>query len=189
MKRLTDCIISYIDLIDVKKQMKENSRRAAKLMSEIHSIVWKTCGSFSCHSEICFWNDSVLLYAQLRSQTGEHLDIMKEVQTLKRAIDPKSPSYAICVQGQSFPPPEDENNTHEHLHFLKASSYAFSNCSHIEKYLGPVFQKRWYIDSRIKKRIRIDATPTKVLFPMWPKRENRTIFMYDDNIYFTARRT
>lgn len=169
--------------------MEQNSRQAAKLMREIHSIVSNTCNPLTCHSEICFWNDSVLLYAPLRSKTEGHLEIMKEVQLLKGKIAVKSPNYAICVQGQSFPPPTNQSQMSDKLHFLKASSYAFSNCFGIEKFLGPIYRKQWYIDERIKKRIKIDATPIEVPFPMWPTRKHRIIFMYDDNICFTVRRT
>lgn len=122
------------------------------------------------------------------SSNEGHFEVMTEVQLLKRAIAAKSSSYAICVQGKSFPHPGDINNAPNHLHFLKASSLAFSNCFKIEKELGSRFKKNWYIDFRIKSRIQIDAIPKKARVHMWPTMKWRTVFMYDDNICFTARR-
>ena len=128
----------------------------------MHKIAYDAANnSVPKHKKVYYWNDSVLMLA-LPDSTHDYEPIIREVNGLKRAIDRIWPTYAISMKGQTIP--ETLPCTRDHLTggwidqqravYIQASSLAFSNCFEVERKLGKIKKKPWYVDERIVNAIR-----------------------------------
>jgi hypothetical protein len=185
------CILSYIDIIDVKKHAKNGN--GSSIMRNLHS---KTTEGFrqhlSNHDHAYVWNDSVLIVAYLKDQRGEKMKLLREVNDFKRYLDTAlvMPSFAVVVEGMTFPSTgsspgsgvDDANSSK--VTVLKASSWAMANCFEIERELGGLM-KDWYIDSRVTKgftkRLRRPSRIEQVR--LLPANRKRAVLMYDDYLW------
>ncbi len=168
-----DCIVSYSDLIGIKKLMWKRDPNASKLMREMYDLVRNEAGTIlKQHEHIYAWNDSVLLFAYLDESSDGAKPILDEVNKLKQKID-KLPSFegnanrsfVIVVQGRPFEDSianatnmvdeegPDENGVR--VTIVRASSYALANIFAIEKEVHGKPNKNqwvWYLDQRIVDR-------------------------------------
>ena len=186
----SDCVVSYIDLIGIKRLLESNSREAINLMRRMHQKVRRqSLLSMPSHHQIYYWNDSVLALAFVSSDFS-YEPIMKELNFLKLEIDAISDCYAICMKGMAIPElisSDEEQLVNEALDsqkavYIKASSMAFTNCFEVENKLGH-YRKSWYVDRRIVKRLNITQTYMTRRIKLFPRRVYRTIFMYDRNLW------
>jgi len=187
MNLCTDhCIVTFMDLIDVKKIINDDSRRAVELMQNFHQVVYgQINNSMPKHQHAYTWNDSVLLVARIDENLSQYKLIMKEADELKKRIDEVCECYAISVKGMSFSEPclfaghqfKGQIDQPKFV-FLKSSSYAFSNCFEIEKKLKK-HEKSWYLDERIFTKINISKPTLDESVSMLPSGTKRKIYMYD----------
>lgn len=188
-----DCIISYIDLIDIKPLIQDCKEEAVSLMRKMHGLVHcQISQAMPEHAHAYTWNDSVLLMAYYSAQCPTKLKvIMQEVNELKKKIDQIAPSYVVAVKGKAFPElpiasrdnhVDGNNDQPRHTH-IKASSMAFANCFEIDKVLGKKFKKPWYLDERIVDGLSIDKKPVTHKVKMLPEYEERNIYMYNGYLW------
>jgi hypothetical protein len=82
-----DCIVSYIDLIDITNELDNNTAEAIRKMRGMHKIANDIANnSMPKHKNVYYWNDSVLMLT-LPDSTIDYEPIMREVNRLKHAID------------------------------------------------------------------------------------------------------
>lgn len=179
-----------MDLIDVKKLISQNSPNAVQIMQCFHQTVYGQVNEImKKHEHAYTWNDSVLLVAYIDENYSGLLDIMKELDNLKKRIDEKSKCYAISVKGMTFSEPLCWGG-HQFVGqidqpkfvFLKASSYAFSNCFEIEKKLGQR-KKSWYIDERIASRFDLKKKYEVESISMLPSGTDRNVYLLDGYLW------
>ena len=184
------CIVTFMDLIDVKKLISLNSPNAVQIMQEFHQTVYGQVNeTMKKHEHAYAWNDSVLLVAYIDENYSGLLDIMKELDNLKKRIDEKSKCYAISVKGMTFSEPLFWGG-HQFVGqidqpkfvFLKASSYAFSNCFEIEKRLGDR-KKSWYIDERIASLLNSKKKYETESINMLPSGKDRKVYLFDGYLW------
>lgn len=185
------CIVSYIDLIDVKKELDAQKHRGISMMKQLHQIVYEQVNSSMAHHAYAYsWNDSVILLAYLNGQPKPFEPIMREVNELKQRINDFCRCYSIDVKGMAIPEPIQFHNQvipgsivdqSRHV-YIKASSMALANCFTIEAELGK-YKKSWYVDSWIAEEIDIDQRPLIRRITMLPTRRPRRVFMYDRNLW------
>ena len=150
------CIVSYIDLIDMKRELYVQKHGGISMMKQLHQIVYREINSSMSHHEYAYsWNDSVIVLAYLNGQPGPFEPIMREVNELKKRINDFCRCYAISVKGMAIPEPIQfhsqeipgsivDNSRHV---YIKASSMALANCFAIEAEFGRKYKKSWYVDS------------------------------------------
>ena len=181
-----ECIVSYIDLIDLKKTI-NNPNHAVEIMGQVHQTVYSQISNdMPLHSYAYSWNDSVLLLAYINNRSSDFNGIIKEVVDLKRKIDQVRSCYTICMKGLVFPSPfqyagavYDSPQPEQPRHvFIKASSIAFANCIEIEKCLGK-FRKAWYIDESIAKELNSSNPCLHKKIKLLPNNEEKIIYMFD----------
>ena len=181
MSTLTDCIVTFIDMIGVRELLEKGSPKAVSLMMQMHAAIPKAAKEFSSDTEICFWNDSVLVHTPVDGSEDNSeksfADAMRPLPILKAAVDNVRKSYAICVKGKSFRPPA--NSTH--LKYLSASSLALTNCDQVHKELKE-YKMDWYIDSRIMRQVDHSLfkkeDDKKKVHHLYPKRSGRMFYMF-----------
>lgn len=178
-------------MIGIRSDLDRGDSAAVAKMRRMHSAIPKNAGGFAHGTEICFWNDSVLIHSPVEESDSSFVSAMRPIVGLKAAIDVICPSYAICVKGKSFPSPETPTKPCYvcRLVYLSASSLAFTNCFDVDAELKmkPYFKKKrykWYIDNRIIKRIK--GTLSKPAdwthrFDLYPKDARRVFHMFDDS--------
>jgi hypothetical protein len=190
MSDWVDCIVSYIDLIGISKELDDNTADAIRKMREMHKIAYDAANnSMAKHKNVYYWNDSVLMLA-LPNSTHDYEPIMHEVNRLKRAIDRICQTYAISMKGQTIP--EILPCTRDHFTggqidqpravYIRASSLAFSNCFEVERKLGKT-KKPWYVDERIVKHISTSQSRTCQTIKLHPRRTPRKMFLYDGDLW------
>jgi hypothetical protein len=159
MSNWPDCVLSYFDLIGIRKMITAANSNASDLMRNFHVLVYKSINTdMPAHHNAYAWNDSAIFLA-FPQNDGDYELVMRELNALKSIVDRICPSYAICVKGQAMPEPAcdyaTEANRQPRFVFLKTTSYAFANCFEVEKELCR--KKRlmmdWYVDSRIARKI------------------------------------
>ena len=157
MSTFQDCIVSYVDLNNVKDVLNRQGKKGVRIMLDLHRLVSARAPELRQHQEVCFWQDSVLLLAPVDPTEISYTKVMSEVRVLKDAIHERYPCHAVCVKGQSFPPPASQTPSgRPRVIYLSASSLAFSNCFDIESRLKK-HKADWYIDSRITSKIQTRA--------------------------------
>ena len=181
------CIVTLIDMIGIRSLLNQGDSAAVATMRQMHSKIPKSAGAFSSDTEICFWNDSVLIHSLVEESDSSFVSAMRPIAALKFAIDDVCPSYAICVKGKSFPQQTIPANPGHVCRLLRlsASSLAFTNCFDVEaKVKKANYKKAWYIDNRIIKRIRGKLSrpaDLKRTFSLYPRGARRVFHMFDDS--------
>jgi hypothetical protein len=170
MNKKQDCIVSLIDLDHTMTR-----QSPSKLMRKLHQRVSDFAHNLAWHDEVCFWQDSVLLLASVNSTKDSYKRAMNDVKSMKDTVNELRACHAVSVKGRSFRPPNLPCHNKPRTIYLSASSFAFTNCSTIEKELKD-WEADWYIDSRIVKKInarRGDFTPRQItLLPARTKPRN-----------------
>ena len=169
MSNWPDCVVSYFDLIGIRKMITAGNSKASDLMRRFHVLVYKSINiDMLTHRHAYAWNDSAMFLA-FPQNDGDYETIMRELNTVKPQLDDISHSYAICVKGQAMPEPAcgygAEANGQSRFVFLRTSSYAFTNCFEVEEHLKSL-RMDWYVDSRIVSKI-----------PSFPKSDRRAVAM------------
>jgi len=179
-----------MDLIGFGKLIENNSLNAVEIMQRFHQTVYNQINvNMNNHNHAYTWNDSVLIVASIDEKYSGLSEIMKEVDSLKKKIDEVHKCYAISVKGMSFSGPSIWGG-HQYVGqmdqpkfvFLKASSYAFSNCFEIEKKLK-IKKKSWYLDKRIGSRINTDKIYDEESINMLPSGNPRPVYLYDGYLW------
>jgi hypothetical protein len=186
MSDYTHCIITLIDMIGIRELLNRGDSAAIAKMRQMHSTIPKSAIGFAKDTEICFWNDSVLIHSPVELSDDSFVSAMRPIVALKAAIDSVCHSYAICVKGKSFPspniPPSPDKNFR--LVYLSASSLAFTNCFDVEAAVKKAhYKKNWYIDSRIIRRVEGTLSrpaDLKRRFHLYPRGERRAFHMFND---------
>jgi hypothetical protein len=184
-------IITYIDLIDISRQLENNNTvQAINLMLEMHKLIY-AAGSCKMprHRHIYFWNDSTMLYAEVKGDQ-DYEPIMKEANGLKRAIDQICSSYAISLVGNTFPEPfpwagyeyAAGDMSQPKTVFLRPSGLTFANCFVIEKTLGSKYKKPWYVDKEIAQKLSTTQTFYSINADLYPNNQ-RVVNMYDGDLW------
>jgi len=184
------CVVTYMDLIGVKKLITDNSRNAVQIMQNFHQVVYDQINEqMDKHQHAYSWNDSVIIVANIDKNCIDLTPIMKQADNLKKKIDNICKCYAISVKGMTFSEPlfysghQFEGQIHQpKFVFLKASSYAFSNCFAIERELGEN-NKSWYLDERIISNLAINKDYVKAKISMLPNSAEREVYMYDGYLW------
>lgn len=185
------CIVTFVDVIGIKKLANARSTDATSKMRRLHELAGTHINHvMPKHAHAYSWNDSVLLLGYL----GDHssaADLLKEASKLKAAIEGKvGKCYAISVKGQAFPesvPPQASVFDGSQLSqprsvTIKASSYALTNCFEIEEQLGKKHKASWYLDSRLKEAVCKKPRAVETI-ALLPGRECREILMFDGNLF------
>ena len=181
-----------MDLAGTRDEIDKNSALAVDIMREFHQAVYnETINNMPKHEHSYTWNDSVLLLAYTDNQYSNIESIMTEADNLKKRIDRIHKCYAISVKGMSFSDPcyysghlfEGSNIEQPKYIYLKASSYAFTNCYEIEKKLGKKHKKSWYVDERIIGALALEKASVTEKFAMFPSKKKRNIHMYDGYLW------
>lgn len=151
-------------------------------MRQFHRVVGKHAKKCKHHAEICFWQDSVLMLAFVGASPKSFEHAMREVESMKLEIDEKSGRcHAVCVKGQSFPPPRSPNTrsskSHPRVFYLSASSLAFSNCFKIEAELKS-HRADWYLDSRIADQVPTRKSDGSQSLDLYPNSQ-RKVMMFE----------
>ncbi len=183
MSDFCDCIVSLIDMIGVRDLLDRGDRKAVTTMRRMHAAVIRAAAHFDLKTEICFWNDSVLIHSLVNESDTSYASAMCPLVEMKAAIDAVRPSYCICVKGQSFPSPDElsKRKSDARLVYLSASSLAFTNCFDVEYAVRKAhYEKDWYLDNRIVRKIRTlsrkaDLTAT---FSLYPRGSQRVFHMF-----------
>lgn len=144
-------------------------------MRSLHQLVGNIAHTLAAHDEVCFWQDSVLLVAQVTAARDSYQRAMSDVERLKQAIDGLKDCHchAVSIKGQSFPAPTFTRSKRPRTIYLSASSLAFSNCFEVEQRLRHRTAD-WYLDSRITSKIahrQPDFSDPVILLPRSAKRE------------------
>jgi len=185
-----NCIVSLIDLVGIKDLATQGGSAASALMRRLHvTILQKMDTGLPTLAHAYIWNDCVLLLAYLDGTKGGTEAVLRDIDGLKRNVDALADSYAIAVQGQSFPDPSANPGSRalrrgeERVTFLRASSYAMANCFTIEKVLGRKMKKPWYVDSRIARRLRTPCDYKLRNVRLLPSGRERSIYVYEDYLW------
>jgi len=178
MSDFQDCIVSYVDLNNVERILLRKSRRGVRIIRKMHALVASCAHTLRAHEEICFWQDSVLLLGHVTTASESYQRVMSDVVRLKDRIQKIQPCHAVCVKGQSFPPPFiPSRRSNPNVVYLSASSLAFSNAFHVERELGH-HAADWYIDSRIVRRCRFRTADLRKGVKLLPTNAERDIHLY-----------
>lgn len=181
-----DCVVIYIDLVDLKQHTGDANSKGSSLMRAFHALVAHEMNSGLLSLESAYvWNDSVLLLAYVDGSSRAYEACLRDAETLKRKIDQCAKSFAIAVKGQAFPqfpeplPCGGKGNTGR-VTILRTSSYAMANCFEIEKEVKKLkLRKSWYLDSRIAKHIKISAPSQVLKLKLMPTNQARTVHLID----------
>lgn len=186
-----ECIITVIDVIDIKSTAKRGDSEASSKMRHLHSLAQTSMKlGMPLHAHSYCWNDSVLLLGFWNGEPEHGRNLLREASDLKRRIDEQiGRSYAISVKGRAFPDqvlPEsvifDWENHHPRCVVLKASSYAMANCYLIEaEAKKQKCRADWYIDSRLKTLLGAKLKET-ISVEMLPTGKCRRVFLLDGYI-------
>ncbi len=126
MSNWPDCVVSYFDLIGIRKMITAENSEASDLMRTFHVLIYKSIYTdMPTHHHAYVWNDSAVFLA-FPQNDGDYETIMRELNALKPKLDSICPSYAICVMGQAIPEPAcgygTRANGQPRFVFLKTSS-------------------------------------------------------------------
>lgn len=188
MANWQSAIVSYIDMAGVKRMLGRSSREAVHLLCQMHTRVERAAAQMSVHEEVCFWNDSVLLVGPVDRSQEQYQEVMREVRFMKAAVDKVKRSYAICVRGKQFPPPEGHSprgrRSKPRVMYLRASSLAFSNCFLIEKMAkNNRWRRDWYLDDRIARKITARTPDWTEVVSLWPRNRQCELHMYKESFW------
>ena len=184
MSNWHDCIVVLMDLIGIKGRALMGEPEASKLMRSFHQLVRNEI-DHGCRpvDQAYVWNDSVILLAYLDQQKSTCEKAMRAIDALKRKVDLLAPSYAIAVQGQTFP--SDSNLGSKRVTTIKASSYAMANCFRIEAKAKKkkIRDKFWYVDIRIAKKVPTARANEWITVHMLPGGKARTVYIHPSYLW------
>ena len=185
------CIVTFLDVIGIKKLANAGSVEATSKMRELHALAEMHINHVMLkHAHAYSWNDSVLLLGYPDGGSSA-ADLLKEASAFKTALDKKiGKCYAISVKGQSFPETIPQAMYFDGAQIIqprsiniKASSYALTNCFEIEEHLGKKHKASWYLDSRLKDAVQKKPRVVEKI-SLLPKSE-REILMFDGDLFDT----
>jgi hypothetical protein len=189
MGNWADCVVSYFDLIGIREKIAAEKKEASDLMQTFHLLVRNSINTdMPAHHHAYVWNDSALFLAFPKND-GDFETVMRELNKFKPKLDSVSPSYAICIKGQTIPEPVCGYGTVENgqprFVFLRTSSYALANCFEVEKELskGKKLRMDWYIDSRIARKISKFPKCDRYPVAMLPSNTKRDIYVLKGSIW------
>jgi hypothetical protein len=189
MNNWLDCVVSYFDLIDIRKMITAGNSKASDLMRQFHILVYKSINTdMPAHRNAYAWNDSAM-FLSFPQNDGDYETVMRELNTLKPIVDSICPSYVICIKGQAIPEPAcgygTEASGQPRFVFLKASSYAFANCFEVEKELCKKKRLKmdWYVDDRIAQKIPALAKCDRHGVAMLPSGRKRNVYVLKGSIW------
>ncbi|HUU39492.1 MAG TPA: hypothetical protein VMW42_00980 [Desulfatiglandales bacterium] len=189
MNNWLDCVVSYFDLIGIRKMITARNSRASNLMRLFHTLVYNRINThMPAHYNAYVWNDSAM-FLSFPQNDGDYEIVMRELNVLKPIVDSICPSYAICIKGQAIPEPAcgygTKTNGQPRFVFLKASSDAFANCFEVEKELckKKKLKMDWYIDSRIARKIPAFAKCDRHDVAMLPSGRKRNVYVLKGSIW------
>ncbi|MGA2240315.1 MAG: hypothetical protein ABSG74_14005 [Candidatus Bathyarchaeia archaeon] len=195
MSNWSDCVVSYFDMIGIRKRINSANSEASDLMRNFHIFVRRSIFTdMPTHDHAYVWNDSAVFLAFPQSD-GDYETIMRELNALKPKLDSICPSYAICVKGQAMPEPVCRYGTEAEgqprFVFLKTSSYAFANCFEVEKELSKRKRLRmdWYVDSHIARKIPNFPKCDRYAVTMLPSGRKRSVYVLKGSIWEQAQTT
>jgi hypothetical protein len=184
MSEWRNCVVTFIDVVGIKKLALAGDSGASSLMRQLHHLTVSWIGEkLPKHAQAYCWNDSVLLLGYLENATPGEL--LREAQVLKSEIEATiGRCYGICVRGQTFPelpgsPPVDKQVTEQpRAVVIKASSFALANCFQIEAALGKKHRAAWYVDERLRTALPTPPWRTERV-SLLPTGEAREILMFN----------
>jgi hypothetical protein len=178
-----DCIVTLIDLVGIRKLTQRGD--ASKLMRELHKLVLQEKNALRSVTHAYAWNDSVLLMCYVDGHDASFEEAIRDADRLKHRVDQLANSYAIAVKGQTFPPVRGGYKAGKvpGVTVIRASSWAMANCFEIEKRISSKLRKPWYIDGRIKERIRTCQTFQTETVPLLPMNRPRTVYVFDGYLW------
>lgn len=190
MANFVNCIVSYIDMMDIGSLLSSRSRDAVHKMRQMHKAVSHPRLQISAHKEVCLWNDSVLMVGFVTESRSCYRALMREVCVVKQVIDSIQKSYAICVKGKAFPGPQMGTEKRcsvigqPRLVYLQASSLAFANCFEIEHQAKEQGWKwDWYIDNRIRTKLSLRPGDESKEVELYPGGRVRRVHMYKGSFW------
>ena len=89
------CIVTLIDMIGIRSLLDLGDPAAVATMRQMHSTIMKSADGFAQGTEICFWNDSVLIYSPVEESDSSFVSAMRPIAVLKAAIESVRDSIAI----------------------------------------------------------------------------------------------
>lgn len=189
-----DCVVIYIDLVDVKKRASGSKSKGSSLMRAFHALVASEMKSGLLSLDHAYvWNDSALLLGYVDGSPRAYEACLRDAETLKRKVEQSTKSYAIAVKGQTFPQSPEamaESGTSKagRVTILRTSSYAMGNCFEIEKEVKKRgLRKSWYIDGRIAKHIKRPGPREVLELNLLPKDEPRSVHLFDGYLWDRPR--
>jgi len=171
-----DCIVVFLDLPGVK-ELAPRTAAGSSMMRELHVLAVKEVPHLTRVNHAYVWNDSVLLLGFVDKTRASFIEVMREADRFKRAVDVIKTSYAVAVKGQTFPAPEAIEIASDRVTVLQASSWAMANCFEIEKKLGSL-GAAWYVDGRIATKLRGTNQSKKHKVALLPSGQQRTVHTY-----------
>jgi hypothetical protein len=181
-----DCIVVFLDLIDIKKWASKRDPKASSLMGSFHETVRREMaqGLKAIHHAYV-WNDSMILLAYVDGRPDTDKKVLRAANNLKRIVDISTPSYAIAVKGQAFPSQVDSHDSR--VTVIKASSWAMANCFQIEAAAKKIKRRPdWYIDSRIAKNVGAAKSPRWLSVDLLPKGKSRRVYLHSGYLWNDA---
>ena len=178
-----DCIVTLIDLVGIRKLTRYGD--ASKVMRKFHKLVTQEKSALRSVAHAYAWNDSVLLLSYVDGHNASFEAAIRDADRLKRRVDQLTKSYAIAVKGKTFPPVQvgDEAVKVSGVTVIRASSWAMANCFEIEKSISSKLQNPWYIDGRIKERIRTCGKFQKEMVRLLPSKRPRSVYVFDGYLW------
>ena len=181
-KNWRDCIIVFFDLRGVKR-LAPQSGAGSSVMRDLHALAAKEVPLLARVNHAYVWNDSVLLLGFV-DKTDSIVEVMREADSFKRAVDAIRTSYAVAVKGRTFPAIEVPEIS-SRVTVLQASSWAMANCFEIEKKLRRL-RAAWYVDERIATKLRGTSRSKKSNVALLPSGQQRTIHTYRGYLWSSA---
>jgi hypothetical protein len=178
-----DCVVIYIDLIDLKKRLR-NPTAGSLLMRSFHELVVDEMErGLASLNHAYVWNDSTLLLAFVDNSSVAYQACLQDAETLKRRVDSIGKSYAIAVKGKAFPRLRDSKRNggtikKRRTTILKTSSYAMANCFVIEDAVRNL-RSVWYLDERIARHLKEVKPNGSIRLKLLPEYKHRNVFYYD----------
>jgi hypothetical protein len=185
-----DCVVIYIDLVDLKKRMNESKSAGSALMRAFHKLIASEMEHGLRSLDHAYaWNDSALLLAFVDESPRAYQTCLREAESLKRKVDAIARSYAIAVKGQAFPLLPDAAGGGRTIRtkratILSTSSYAMANCFEIESAVKRrKLRSFWYLDQRIAENLKTIKPNGSFRLQLLPSRRARSVYWYDQYLW------
>jgi hypothetical protein len=183
-----DCIVVYIDVIDIKKRAKQGKSVGSSLMRAFHKLILDEMSRGLPSLDHAYaWNDSALLLGFVDGSSGAYERCLREAEILKRKVDAIAKSYGIAVKGQAFPELPDSNRNgrtaqNRRATILRTSSWAMANIFEIERAVKKL-RAVWYLDKRVAERLTGVRPNGHLKLKLLPENKQRNVFYYDHYLW------